>query len=845
METVAGQKEKAKFAPLVPREKKPGQGEVKKSENKWKEEGGGNKEINIDVGKKTGGSCEGERGVESKGKASGLEKNRGECMKKEGKKKMPDTEKARAADEGVPQQQEGKEGEKGGGEGAKENKKQKNKEEDQSSKETDQGKERMNVKKKKENEKVRKEGKEMKKKRQRDETESNKKVLPLTDSQYEDIFDSATALETPVDNCLEDARAVLSEVELLQATIDQVSLREEEPPRRVSGERKTAASGSQRKRQRKREEQEDSDSSAEFDQWVQCSRSVCGKWRRVERHVDLAALPSDWTCIHDTGPGLCEAAEDSWSEQECDVINSSLVPGSLVWAQQIGYPWWPAIVERDPDTKTFCQFNRNTDLYPCRYHVTYLGEPVSRAWVCRSKVRNYTELTEDAAITGKSLQRFKKKLREAVRIATQAQSIPLKRRLSRFGFWTQQRSDRESSEDSDIAEVMEMLLDHEKSRRSAYVRNKSAVVKAAKRQSDREQSEPIGGDLNEGGKGVKERAGEKKRGEEEGKKRVMTPLFSKLKKGSATTARPAPPPSKDQTVPGREKEEKREGVEEERAEETRKGEERKELRDERSLEEEEKEEEEGHESDTSVAEEAVKEEGRETGKGGEEEQIKKKEGKEFVKSVFGGEEGEDEQIKKKEGKEFVKSVFGGEGGEDEQIKKKEGKEFVKSVFGGEGGEDEQIKKKEGKEFVKSVFGGEGGEDEQIKKKEGKEFVKSVFGGEGGEDEQIKKKEGKEFVKSVFGGEGDEGGEDEQIKKKEGKEFVKSVFGGEGGEDEQIKKKEGKEFVKSVFGGEGGEDDFLDEDMEILGCREEVMKRLAQEPTQEEEDDFSIMLFEEE
>ncbi|XP_052314802.1 zinc finger CW-type PWWP domain protein 1-like isoform X2 [Oncorhynchus keta] len=732
METVAGQKEKAKFAPLVPREKKPGHGEKgggKRSENKWKGEGGGNKERHIDVGKKTGESCEGERGVESKGKASGLEKKRGERMKKEGKKKTPETEKVRAADEGVTQQQEGK-GERGG-EGAKENKKQKNKE-DLSRKETDKGKEGMNVKKKKkENEKVRKEGKETKKKRQRDETESNK-VLPLTDSQYDDIFDSATALETSVDNCLEDARAVLSEVELLQATIDQVSLREEEqPPRRVSGERKTAASGShtQRKRKRRREEEEDSDSSAEFDQWVQCSRSVCGKWRRVERHVDLAALPSDWTCIHDTGPGLCEATEDSWSGQECDVINSSLVPGSLVWAQQIGYPWWPAIVERDPDTKTFCQFNRNTDLYPCRYHVTYLGEPVSRAWVCRSKVRNYTELTEDAAITGKSLQRFKKKLREAVLIATQAQSIPLKRRLSRFGFWTQQTLDRESSEDSDIAEVMEMLLDHENSRRSAYVRNKSAVVNAAKRQREREQSEPrkktmkqgrredetegrregeqlgikrpgekeegnrlkpakntksepIGGDLNEGGKGVKERAGEKKRGEEEGKKRVMTPWLSKLKKGSATTARPASPPSKDQTVLEREREEKREGdgVEEERAKETSEGEERMELREERSLEEEEKEEEEGHECDISVEEEAVKEEGRETGEGGEEQQIKKRE-----------------------------------------------------------------------------------------------------------------------VQSVFVGEGDE----------------------------------------------GGEDDFLDEDMEILGCREEVMKRLAQEPIQEEEDDFSIMLFEEE
>ncbi|KAK6322948.1 hypothetical protein J4Q44_G00052870 [Coregonus suidteri] len=575
MEVVGGQKKKTKFAPLVPGEKKPGRGEngeVEKSDNKWKGEGGGNKEINIKVGEKSGGSGaetgEGERGVESKdkGKASGLEKKRGERMKKEGKKKMPDTEKAMAADQGVPQQQQGKEG-------AKEKKKLKSKEEDQPSKETDQGKVRQTVKKKKkENEKVRKEGKETKNKRERDEkgaeTESNKKVLPLTDSQYDDIFDSATALETPVDNCLEHAKAVLSEVELLQATIDQVSHREEEggPPRRPS-------SHTQRKRQREEEEEsdEEEDSSGEFDQWVQCSRSVCGKWRRVERYVDLAALPSDWTCIHNTGPGLCEAAEDSWSGQECDVINSSLVPGSLVWAQQSGYPWWPAMVERDPDTKTFCQFNKKTDLYPCRYHVTYLGEPVSRAWVCRSKVRDYTELTEDAAITGKSLQRFRKKLREAVRIATQAQSIPLKRRLSRFGFWTQRTSDRESSEDSDIAEVMGMLLDHEKSRRSTCVRNKkSAVVRAAKRQRDREQIEPIGRNLKEGGHGEKERAGEKKGGEEEGKKRVMTPWFSKLKKGSLTTARPAPPPSQNQTGPERE-EEKREGVEEEREEEKREG----------------------------------------------------------------------------------------------------------------------------------------------------------------------------------------------------------------------------------------------------------------------------------
>uniref|UniRef100_A0A6Q2Y7N5 PWWP domain-containing protein n=1 Tax=Esox lucius TaxID=8010 RepID=A0A6Q2Y7N5_ESOLU len=230
----------------------------------------------------------------------------------------------------------------------------------------------------------------------------------------------------------------------------------------VSGERKRSRPVCQRKRsrpgcQRSRGEDEETDDSSdsstgEFDQWVQCSLSVCGKWRRVQRHVDLAVLPEDWTCSHSTGPGLCEAVEESWSEKEGDIINSSLFPGSLVWAQQSGYPWWPAMIERDPDTRTFCQLNLKKDQNSCRYHVTYLGNPVSRAWVCRSKVREYSALTEDAVTTGKSFQSFRKKLKEAIQMATQAQRVPLKKRLSRFGFWTRRASDRESSE-SEFAEA--------------------------------------------------------------------------------------------------------------------------------------------------------------------------------------------------------------------------------------------------------------------------------------------------------------------------------------------------------------------------------------------------------
>ena len=35
----------------------------------------------------------------------------------------------------------------------------------------------------------------------------------------------------------------------------------------------------------------------------------------------------------------------------------------------------------------------------CRYHVTYLGEPVSRAWVTSSKIQPYTHLDQSRAVT--------------------------------------------------------------------------------------------------------------------------------------------------------------------------------------------------------------------------------------------------------------------------------------------------------------------------------------------------------------------------------------------------------------------------------------------------------------
>ncbi|XP_060792841.1 zinc finger CW-type PWWP domain protein 1-like isoform X2 [Neoarius graeffei] len=130
----------------------------------------------------------------------------------------------------------------------------------------------------------------------------------------------------------------------------------------------------------------------------------------------------------------------------------SLVPGSLVWARQSGYSWWPAIVERDPNTEEYLAFRTESDLTPYKCHVTYFGEPVTRAWVICSRVRDYAALTEEQL-----LNEANKGLKDSIYMAKEALKLSLKERLMKFGFRSRYVSDRESSEDSDVAEILELL----------------------------------------------------------------------------------------------------------------------------------------------------------------------------------------------------------------------------------------------------------------------------------------------------------------------------------------------------------------------------------------------------
>ncbi|MEJ1272699.1 zinc finger CW type with PWWP domain 1 [Cricetulus griseus] len=105
--------------------------------------------------------------------------------------------------------------------------------------------------------------------------------------------------------------------------------------------------------------------------WVQCSSSKCEKWRQLRGDIDPSVLPDNWSC--DQNPDLnynrCDIPEETWTGCESDVAYASYVPGSIVWAKQYGYPWWPGMIETDPDLGEYFLFSSHLDSLPERVNL--------------------------------------------------------------------------------------------------------------------------------------------------------------------------------------------------------------------------------------------------------------------------------------------------------------------------------------------------------------------------------------------------------------------------------------------------------------------------------------------
>ncbi|XP_072552868.1 uncharacterized protein [Salminus brasiliensis] len=368
-------------------------------------------------------------------------------------------------------------------------------------------------------------------------------------------------LDYSMSGLIESTKAMLTEVDLMQASMQLKDHRDDQ-----ESEGDEACSTALDK-----ESTEEMKNRSEYVVWVQCSKADCGKWRTLNEDVDPSLLPDDWTCENNPDPAFCSCSVPEEQSSMCEekMFFSNLVPGSLVWAQQDGHPWWPAMIERDPETDDYLEFNKKTDLDPYKCHVTYFGDPVYIDWVLCSNVRNYTDLSEDDVFSMLAFQGLKEKLKDAVCMSKQALELYPQMRLMKFGFWTRYDSDREISEENNITEVLEIFSgktgkysDDEdvwpKKQKKCIKKGRDKRQKRARRESEKEGGERLGkrGKKRENGKNLKKKMESRTKVEKQAKnsedaglkvtkqeavaddlmlkeelvKKCFTPLFSRPKK---------------------------------------------------------------------------------------------------------------------------------------------------------------------------------------------------------------------------------------------------------------------------------------------------------------------------
>ncbi|XP_061064211.1 zinc finger CW-type PWWP domain protein 1 isoform X2 [Eubalaena glacialis] len=186
--------------------------------------------------------------------------------------------------------------------------------------------------------------------------------------------------------------------------------------------------------------------------WVQCSSPNCEKWRRLRGNIDPSVLPDNWSCDQNTDLEYnhCDIPEETWTGHESEVAYASYIPGSIIWAKQYGYPWWPGMVESDPDLGEYFLFASHLDSLPSKYHVTFFGETVSRAWIPVNMLKNFQELSLELAGKKCRSKDCSQELGAALMMAQEAEQISIQERVNLFGFWSRYSGSDNSGEGKDV-----------------------------------------------------------------------------------------------------------------------------------------------------------------------------------------------------------------------------------------------------------------------------------------------------------------------------------------------------------------------------------------------------------
>ncbi|XP_064641998.1 uncharacterized protein LOC135496566 [Lineus longissimus] len=174
--------------------------------------------------------------------------------------------------------------------------------------------------------------------------------------------------------------------------------------------------------------------------WVQCDNRWCRKWRLLRDVSDPSELPNKWTCNISTDEDFdsCDIPEQTWDkENEENFVYAEFTEGSIVWAKMDGYPWWPAMVQNDPDLRTFYESEDINPMMPLYYHVVFLDKKQSRAWVRKGSIKAFNCNQEEEVVAFPYMakgQSYKKQRDFALQQAVNAAGMSIEEKLTKFGF---------------------------------------------------------------------------------------------------------------------------------------------------------------------------------------------------------------------------------------------------------------------------------------------------------------------------------------------------------------------------------------------------------------------------
>ncbi|XP_040596280.1 zinc finger CW-type PWWP domain protein 2 isoform X2 [Mesocricetus auratus] len=157
--------------------------------------------------------------------------------------------------------------------------------------------------------------------------------------------------------------------------------------------------------------------------WVQCENESCLKWRLLSPEAAARVEHSEpWYCFMnaDSSHNSCSVSEETFPAESqfldngYKIVYSQLPLGSLVLVKLQNWPSWPGILCPDPFKRKYVTYDQDGNVE--KYHIEFLGDPHSRAWISAKFVGYYSLSLKAAAECRKKKRWYRSALAEACQL---------------------------------------------------------------------------------------------------------------------------------------------------------------------------------------------------------------------------------------------------------------------------------------------------------------------------------------------------------------------------------------------------------------------------------------------